>query len=179
MAKVAGRDFSEPELARLFRLLDTGGTRPQVREEIRQLQGRGASNEVLRKLRDVHRTTRRSQGYRVAQGGTRNLRDPETGRLRQLRDLPARKVIPAFNRPAPPANLPADVTVVFDLRDAQGRRTGSQQIASFRVGPGQAPLTDQVRLASQRGGGSNYVQRDRTQIPGGRGFEVLQSRPRI
>lgn len=163
--------FTESELRDLFRTLDGGGTRTQMRARVQALQGRGVSNDLLRDVRHLHRQVRRSQGYNVAQGGTRRLRDAQTGDLKRLIDLPARQKLTPLARPAPPKleGLRTTVTVRHQLR-INGVLTDMQAVTKFELGPGAPSLAAQVAEASEDGYGSPTAPGE----IGGRGYEILR-----
>ena len=127
MAEINNRQFTQSTLRSIFRSLDSGGTRQDVRAIIRREQGRGVSNDTIRALRETHRQLRRSQGYNVKVGGTRNLRD-ESGQLRRVSQLPARRRIAQSRRPRPP-NLPGLRTVL------EVNRGGERAVVSITSGP--------------------------------------------
>ena len=176
-ATVNNRRFSQPQLAAIFRVLDTGGTRADVRATVRRLQdGRGVSNDTIKALRELHRRLRRSQGYNVKVGGTRNLIDPETGQLRSLRRLPARRRIAVSRRPRPPVieGIRTRVTVEHIVRDSRGRPIG-RQVNVFTINEDE-PVQEQVARAAM-----DTV--EGTFVPGvvrdNRGLRVLQVRSDI
>lgn len=147
MADINNRRFSDPQLRGVFRILDGGGTRNDVRAFVRRSQGRGVSNDTIRALRDTHRQLRRSQGYLVGERGKRDLIDPETGRLRRVRDLPRARTLPPSRRPLPPRQVRASVSVEYTKYDSAGRPVGTA-IGSFTVGPDEPSLADQITDAS-------------------------------
>lgn len=175
MAEISGREFSQEELVVIFRTLDTGGTRADVRADVRRLQGRGVSNEVIRKLRDVHRTLRRSQGFNVKQGGTRNLRNPD-GSFKRWSQLRSSERLPLRARPVRvPTVVTTRRTVEYGLFDSRGRMVGTR-IRVFTVGPDTLSLAEQVAEAKQ-----NERPQDEdsagvaARLPD-RGYQVLQVR---
>jgi len=172
MADIGGRRYTQRQLERLFRTLDAGGTRDDVRRQVRRLQRRGISNDALRQLRLAHKAVRRSQGYNVKDGGVRRLVD-ETGELRPLRSLSPNQRLSLSRRPLPPSNLPAKVTVAFPVR-RDGRNTGRRRVAVFDVGPDAPSLEAQLAEAAEdMGHGSPAgIRRGGTQ----RGFTTLRVR---
>ena len=146
MAEINNRRFSRNQLAGIFRELDAGGTRADVRAYIKRSQGRGVSNDTIRALRETHRQLRRSQGYLVGQRGRRNLIDPQTGRLRLLKDFP--HTLPPSRRPQPPPGLRVKVSVEYTKRDANGRELG-RAVGSFTVGPDEPSLDEQISAAEE------------------------------
>lgn len=134
MADINGRDFSQADLRAIFRTLDDGGTRTDVRATVRRQQGRGVSNDTIRALRESHRRLRRSQGYNVKVGGVRRLRD-DNGDLRRVNQLPPRQRLSQSRRPRPP-NLPG-VNTVYEIN-----RGGEETLVS--VSSDQAGSLDQI-----------------------------------
>ena len=155
-AIVNGREFSEPLLRAVFRTLDSGGTRADVRRVVRQSQNRGVSNDTIRVLRELHRRLRRSQGYNVKVGGVRNLIDPETGQLRRLAALPPRRKIAASRRPQPPriGDIRTRVTIEYIDRDSRGRPKGTR-INVFTINEGESVQEQARRAALETGPGTS------------------------
>lgn len=146
-ADVNNRRFGDQELRAVFRILDGGGTRAEVRAFVQRSQGRGVSNATIAALRETHRQLRRSQGYLVGQRGQRNLIDPNTGRLRRVRDLPRARTLPPSRRPLPPPGVRASVSVEYTKYDSAGRPVG-RAFGSFTVGPDEPSLSEQITDAS-------------------------------
>ena len=147
MAQINNRDFSEAQLRGVFRVLDGGGTRADVRAFVTRSQGRGVSNDTIKALREAHRRLRRSQGYLVGQRGPRNLLDPQTGRLRRVKDLPRSRTLPPSRRPSPPRQVRASVTVEYTKHDSRGRPIG-RAVGTFSVGPDDPSLREQLEGAT-------------------------------
>lgn len=147
MAEVNNREFGREVLRAVFRTLDGGGTRDDVRRVVKLQQGRGVSNDTIRALRELHRRLRRSQGYNVKVGGKRDLIDPNTGQLRRLSKLPARKKVAPSRKPAPPRIEGVRVTAEYVAVDNRGRPTG-RKVGVFRVTEGGPSLAEQVSRAS-------------------------------
>lgn len=177
MAAINNREFTQGQLEMVFSILDTGGTRAQVRAYLRRSTGRGASNETIRKLRDVHRQFRRSQGFDVKQGGTRGwLTDSRGSLIAPSRENLGKRFLSPSARPAPP--LQAAVEAVFRYRtyDAAGRFIGVRY-AAFEGGPDMPPILEQVRRAMASGdeygspSGPGRLRRD--QQPSRRGWDPV------
>lgn len=147
--RIGKREFDVGDLRAVFRTLDGGGTRDDVRRVVKLRQeGRGVSNDTIKGLRELHRRLRRSQGYNVKVGGTRNLIDPNTGQLRRLDRLPARKKVAPSRRPSPPKieGARTRVTVERPVVDSRGRPIGSRvdvfRADDFQIGELGADTTD-------------------------------------
>jgi len=147
MAEVNGRRFTQGELQVVFRTLDTGGKRDDVREAVKRLQGKGVANETIRQLRDIHRTLRRSEGWDVKQGGTRGYLSDDQGRLK--RPPPSRRLSPSA-RPAGPQQVSRNVTATYNVRDSRGNIIG-QRVGVFHVGPNTPSLATMVAEAAESG----------------------------
>lgn len=143
MAQINNRQFTQSTLRTIFRSLDSGGTRQDVRAIIRREQGRGVSNDTIRALRETHRQLRRSQGYNVKVGGTRNLRD-ENGELRRISQLPARQRVAQSRRPRPP-RLPG-INTVYEVN-----RGGERSVVSVSGEGEVAEALDELPSGSPKG----------------------------
>ena len=174
MAEVNRRRFSENQLAGVFRILDSGGTRDDVRAYVKRAQnGRGVSNDTIKALRESHRQLRRSQGYNVKVGGTRNLRDA-SGNLKRLNTLPPRQRIASSRRPRPPVipGVRMEVTVMYETRH-QGRLTGVYAVDVFEVGDDAPSLAAQIAEAAETTGGSDPPVGEKVPRSGG-GPQILR-----
>jgi len=143
---INNREFGESTIRRVFRALDTGGTRADVRRVVREEQNRGVSNDTIRALRQAHKQVRRSMGYNVQDHGPRNLRDPETGKLRLLESLPARRKLRPSRRPRPPEIEGLRFQVQASFRD----NDGADRVANFVVEEGGPSLRSQVTEAMEK-----------------------------
>ena len=150
MARIGSRRYTTRELGTVFRALDAGATRSDVRDIIRTLQGRGIGNDAIRDLRATYVQLRRSDGFdRRIRGGRRTLPPPQS--------------LPVGVRPSPPVIPGVDIRTTQPFTTAQGVRVGV-----FTVNDLEASLAEQIAAQSKRGGfGSPFAPlRSATDLPG-------------
>jgi len=181
--EINGRQFSDQLLAELFRHIDAGAARPQLRRLVTDAQGRGVSNATLAAVRAAHLRLRRTQGYALRPHQRVALRETPDSPLPKLRQLPRgaaeigrSKLPPQLSpgrRPAPPSELNTRLAVEFSQVDNEGRVI-AHRIEVFDVGPGHAPLGEQVRDAQRSDTGSLLAPASEADTSlGPRGYAIL------